>query len=743
MKKAWSKESKAIRAIVILTLFSTIVFFGIGACLKSNYQPVNSNYFPSPISKVIDQSNKSNPARLLAHNYADLCIQPQNPIVAENCRQGSQDWVVRRNSIDILGFASRSSINQGQSIQFFVDTPSPLFSLSIFRLGYYSGMGGRLIETFHDIQGIKQPPCKQNFQTGLTSCSNWIPSFKLNIPVDWISGIYLAKLIQKDSGGENYILFAVRDDDSHADILYQQSVTTYQAYNNYAGKSLYSENSNACQTVSGSARAVEVSFDRPYNAPMGDPSTFFRVEYPLVRWLEAQGYWVTYSTDLDTHHSGEQGAHNALLDHKVFISGGHDEYWSKEMRSAVTSARDAGVSLGIFSGNSSFWSVRFTPDPWSGQADRTMVAYKTTEGGEPDPSGIPTTTWRDPEGVGQPENALFGIQYIGDNETNYFPLRVYAENSSDPIFRNTGLDQIPAGTYVDIGKNLVGWEWDGMVDNGVTPKGVSVLFDTPVFGDILQDSGSYFLLGKARAKTTYYQTPGGSIVFSTGTIQWSWGLDLYEPDIRIQQITYNVFERMGVKPATSGPDLVLNGNVLQADSPKNLAPKYETPPPLITGITVNYSQPNQVTIHWRTDKPSTSQVWYWIQNTKGYYDNQTEWNLPKSSANIIVSQAHQIDLPNLQSGNQYHFELISQDSQGNTALSSPQTFEVPQAGWLDRFSSGFQPVESDLICKAKPILSPGYNWIKQINGWIVSGFISMAFMILGIFIWLKGISHDA
>ncbi len=135
--------------------------------------------------------------------------------------------------------------------------------------------------------------------------------------------------------------------------------------------------------------------------------------------------------------------------------------------------------------------------------------------------------------LNQPENGLFGIQYIGVNETSYFPLRVYADKVSDPLFRNTGLEKIPAGTFVDIGKSLVGWEWDTFVENATTPQGVTILFDSPVFGEVLQDAGNNYLLGNARAETTYYEAPGGSFVFDSGTNQWSWGLDLYEPDTRI------------------------------------------------------------------------------------------------------------------------------------------------------------------------------------------------------------------
>jgi hypothetical protein len=328
---------------------------------------------------------------------------------------------------------------------------------------------------------------------------------------------------------------------------------------------------------------------------------------------------------------------------------------------------------------------------------------------------------------------LLGIQYVGDNETNFFPLRVYADKASDPLIRNTGLEQIPAGAYVDIGKNLVGWEWDGFVDNGDAPHDVTVLFDSPVFGEILQDAGGSFLLGKARAETTYYQAPSGSFVFNSGTIQWSFGLDLYEPDLRIQQITYNVFERMSVLPATPGPDLVVDG---MKNTPRSsnitLVPQYATNPPKIRDIVVDDSQQTTITIQWQTDNPSTSQVWYWKENSKGYFSNQSVWVVPSTLSATDLVQAHQLILMNLTPENKYYFEVVSQDEEGNTALSSPQTFLVPQVSAIQRFVNELQPIKSGIICGAKPFILPGFYWLTQLNGWIVSGLVSISFLFLGI-----------
>ena len=68
----------------------------------------------------------------------------------------------------------------------------------------------------------------------------------------------------------------------------------------------------------------------------------------MVRWLERNGYDVSYFTGVDSDRRGSE-----ILDHKTFLSVGHDEYWSAGQRANVEAARDAGVNLAFFSGNES------------------------------------------------------------------------------------------------------------------------------------------------------------------------------------------------------------------------------------------------------------------------------------------------------------------------------------------------------------------------------------------------------
>ena len=105
----------------------------------------------------------------------------------------------------------------------------------------------------------------------------------------------------------------------------------------------------------------------------------------------------------------------------MFLSVGHDEYWSGQQRANVEAARDAGVDLAFFSGNEVFWKTRWENSiDASGTPYRTLVCYKESkDNAKIDPSPAWTGTWRDnrfspPSDGGRPENALTGTIYMND-----------------------------------------------------------------------------------------------------------------------------------------------------------------------------------------------------------------------------------------------------------------------------------------------------------------------------------------
>src|SRR5258707_3410956 len=233
---------------------------------------------------------------LLAVSVSATCSAPRNAIEAENCLPGnpsSQWYAWGTGSKNIQGFTTDISVNAGQTVFFKISTTAIAYRIDIYRIGYYQGQGARLVTSIPSSTILPQiqPACLTDSSTGLTDCGNWTVSASWAVPATATSGIYQASLVRLDTGDVGQILFVVRNDSSHSDILVQTSDLNWQAYNDYGGNSLYSGNP--------AGRAYKVSYNRPFNVPNLN-AWFFTSEYPMIRWLEANGYDVTYFTGVDT-----------------------------------------------------------------------------------------------------------------------------------------------------------------------------------------------------------------------------------------------------------------------------------------------------------------------------------------------------------------------------------------------------------------------------------------------------------
>ncbi|GAA3602665.1 hypothetical protein GCM10022236_00560 [Microlunatus ginsengisoli] len=488
-------------------------------------------------------------------------------IACENTKTGTPEttWQVSgAGSANLQGFATDISVNVGGTIGFKIDTSLSSYSMDIYRLGYYQGNGARKITSIPNPTATDQPNCKTDSTTGLIDCGNWSQSASWAVPSDAVSGIYFARIYSGSSA--SHIMFIVRDDSSHSDLFMQTSDTTWQAYNSYGGNSFYVGGPG---TSGNTPRAYKLSYNRPFKTNDGVETHDFvwNAEYPMVRFLEANGYDVSYTTGMDTDRRG-----SLIKNHKTFLSVGHDEYWSGNQRANVESARDAGVNLAFFSGNEVFWKTR-----WENSIDgtstpyRTLVTYKETHSNAKiDPQDPPTWTgtWRDPRfsppaDGGRPENALTGTIFTVNCCTT--DMHVGAAYKSLRFWRNTRVASLAAGATATLGDGILGYEWDESPDNGSRPAGLVFLSsDSQNVSSYLQDYGSTYAAGSATHHLTLYRAPSGALVFGAGTIQWAWGLDSHHvtdgpnntADTAVQQATVNLFADMGAQPATLQSGLV-------------------------------------------------------------------------------------------------------------------------------------------------------------------------------------------
>ena len=539
-----------------LTVFFVLVVGAVGLPGQATYAQAGHLAEP-PDSMVVEvDSSASLPALALD---PPNCTTPPNEIVAENCLPGNppSEWDVSgAGDANIQGYATDISINQGGTVHFKIDTNSPNYHIDIYRIGYYGGDGARKITTISPSASLPQtqPAClfDGTNNVNLLDCGNWTESASWAVPAAATSGIYIAKLVRDDAtAGASHITFIVRDDDGASDLLFQTSDTTWQAYNGYGGYSLYAAPNHA----------HKVSYNRPFSTRSNSTEDFwFNSEYPMIRWLERNGYDVSYFTDLDSQRAGAE-----IQEHKIFLSVGHDEYWSAEQRTAVEAARAAGVNLAFFSGNSVYWKTR-----WENSTDvsntpyRTLVSYKegSLAGSEHydcagnfacDPN--PTTwtgLWRDGCSVAghdgcNPENSLMGtISWMGNTDT----IQVSGDDGNLRFWRDTSIASLPPAVTTNLTSNSLGYEWD---------------FEQAQYQASYPDGRFWVSTTSSSGQVHHlslYRASSGALVFGAGTVQWPWGLDgnhdrgASTEDVNMQQATVNLFADTGVQPTSLQTGLV-------------------------------------------------------------------------------------------------------------------------------------------------------------------------------------------
>ncbi len=469
-----------------------------------------------------------------------------NRIIEENQKAGSDDWQLTRVRPDkpdgyrspwIEGYCSTQSVEAGESIDIMVSTdPARKFILEVFRTGYYGGKGAALKATLGPFQGKKQIT-PQPGPKNIHEC-RWEVTTTIRIPGDWLSGVYLGRLTTLPEGvdeayWQSYIIFIVKDQ-RPADILFQCSDNTWQAYNKWPDNySLYTHPKGI------QGPWADVSFDRPYarqgqfaevvNDPLSFGSgEFLSLEQPLSFFLEQHGYDVTYCSNSDMINP------DRALRCKTFISVGHDEYWDIRQFRSVEKLRDEGVNLLFLSGNSICWVSPFRSNS-QGKPNRIIFRGGPYGGDIEHAVGREADHGPFPE-RGPDEGMLMGVRNIEPVNGGGDWTVVRADHW---IFEGTGVkngDKIPG---------LIGWEYHG---NPPDIEGLEVVA-----------RGTAWVGGDTPQQwcAVAYPGPKGNFVFNASTIFWAQGLSHppghtlpwshwsrpHGPDARVQKMTHNLLQK--------------------------------------------------------------------------------------------------------------------------------------------------------------------------------------------------------
>lgn len=419
-------------------------------------------------------------------------------IISENLLSGTPGWdsLINPTSDSFTGgFVSPFSVAAGDTLRAFVTSTSSHVQLSIYRLGSYEGVGARRV--FSQTLSVPSGQTCGAILPGPLECA-WHTAGRVPVEPGWTPGVYLAEFTDPLGGASGYP-FVVRSK-SVGGYLVVLPFNTYQAYNEWGGASLYNG--------PGGQRAYKVPFGRPL-ASSELLRSFLTLDYPFIRWLEEAGYNVSYITDYDLDRG--RGVDLAAI---AWLVAGHSEYWSWAMRQRAENARDAGISLGFMGGNDVYWNVRYERNDLDGTPVPILVCYKHPD---LDPlgldAGVSTTRYRDYPNR-SPENELVGVMSATGLNLRAWPADLIAARS-DSLFAGTGLD---SGVHVP---GLAGWEGDKVIDNGLTPPGIRILFLTPY-----QTVGTTPI--KDTLEGTAYRWPlSGALVFASGDVGFQWGFANY------------------------------------------------------------------------------------------------------------------------------------------------------------------------------------------------------------------------
>ncbi len=350
------------------------------------------------------------------------------------------------------------------------------------------------------------------------NCCNWPTGLSLKIPSNWQSGYYRARF-DSPSGGSSWVAFVVKNPvpGSYSNLVLQVPFDTSQMYNGWGGKSGYTFNST------GGVKAPEVSRLRPSLDAAIENHILGIV--PFVRWAESRGVKLEYISGSDMHADND-----VLSPYKVFVTVGHDEYWSQAMRNQLDNHINSGRHALILSGNSMWWRTEPVTDAY-GRADGKLIANRQ--------SGTSTANWYEFD----PEARTIGATFY---KGGYVDQNTQANLTNQPYvvyrpthwaFANTGLTQ---GGQFGAAERIHRYESDGIdmtfVNGLPTPTGsdgaptnteILALADLSGWDSQSQTTPTPYLsltgTGGPNAAMTSSVRPGGGIVFNGGTT------DFYRP----------------------------------------------------------------------------------------------------------------------------------------------------------------------------------------------------------------------
>jgi hypothetical protein len=472
------------------------------------------------------------------------------------------------------------SVLPGEQVTVHVGTDADAFEVEVAREGARRETVHRLVDVAGELHDIPDDAAARG--------CGWPGTVAFTAPER--SGFYAVTLRSASERAEAFVVVRPGGLDP-APILLVLSTSTWNAYNDWGGPSLYTG-------------GTRVSFERPLapgflvkpeparrkmqREPDREGLWFFRWaeplglsvwsggagwwnwERPFLAWAEREGFRVDVATSQDLESHPE-----VLMGHRLFLSVGHDEYWSWGMRDALDAFVSSGGNAAIFSGNTCFWQVRFEDDL------RAMTCFKYLAGQDPvlgtDQERSLSGPWSDLR-VGRPETSTIGLTFTRGGYSRYglgVPRASGAYTVWRPdhwAFEGTGLSY---GDALGLADAIVAYEVDGCelaLEDGLpvpthhdgAPRTLEVLATAPARLWAQDEQPSRYAHEPGELEHTaialwgaewrdhvhriehnhaclaIFGEPDAGTVFNAGVTDWSYGLN----DPVVARITRNVLTRL-------------------------------------------------------------------------------------------------------------------------------------------------------------------------------------------------------
>ena len=293
----------------------------------------------------------------------------------------------------------------------------------------------------------------------------------------------------------------------------------------------------------------------PYPEIRGSGLRHFPADTHLTAWLEAKGYDYDVVTDQELH---DEGA-GVLAPYRVVATGSHPEYHTRETLDALEAYRDGGGRLCYLGGNGFYWKVALSPEK------RGIIEIRRGEGGIRAWAAEPGEYYNQFDGEygglwrrnGRPPQHLTGVGFTaqGNYVGSYYRKRPEAadprvawmfEGIEDEIFGGHGLGgHGAAGFELDRADKRLGTPPHAVVaasSENHPPDAPWVLVPEEHLTHIVTWSGEP-AEKLIRADLTFFETPGGGAVFSTGSITFCASLPSNKFDNDVSRLLANVLDR--------------------------------------------------------------------------------------------------------------------------------------------------------------------------------------------------------